>query len=88
MTAGLLTDEAIASNKKLPLLNYNQRKKILQSLNGIDRIVPQNECDYSINIIKYKPDLMVHGDDWKKDENGEVHLKKASKAKILDFLKI
>ena len=77
LTVGLLTDAAIASNKKLPLLNYNQRKKILQSLNGIDRIVPQNEWDYSINIIKYKPDLMVHGDDWKKDENGKVLRKNA-----------
>ena len=54
-----------STNKKVPLLNYNQRKKILSSLSGVDKIVPQNDWCYSSNILKYKPDIMVHGDDWK-----------------------
>lgn len=78
--AGLLTDSAIATKKKLPLLNYNQRKKILSSLNGISKIVPQNEWDYSFNILKYKPDLMLHGDDWKVDADGQELRKNALSA--------
>lgn len=47
-------------------LNYEQRKKILQNINGVYKIVPQNDWEYSNNLIKYKPDIMVHGDDWKR----------------------
>ncbi len=72
VTVGLLTDSAIATHKKLPLLNYIQRKKILNSISGIDKIVKQHEWDYSSNILKYKPDIMLHGDDWKKDDSGRL----------------
>ena len=41
LTVGLLTDTAITSNKRLSLLNFNQRRKILKSIYGIDKIVPQ-----------------------------------------------
>ena len=69
--AGLLTDKAIASHKRLPLLNFEQRKKILENISGIHNVVKQSDWDYSINILKIKPDFMVHGDDWKygKDKN-------------------
>ena len=77
---GLLTDAAIAEHKKLPLLNYNQRKKILMSISGVDKIVPQNDWCYSSNIYKYKPDIMVHGDDWKEDDDGRKLRKKAISA--------
>ena len=77
LIVGLLTDSAISTNKKLPLLNYNQRKKILSSLSGVDKIVPQDNWCYSSNILKYKPDIMVHGDDWNNDANGRI-LKKNS----------
>ena len=63
--AGLLTDSAISSQKRLPLLNFNQRKKILENISGISKVVAQNEWEYSKNILKIKPSYMVHGDDWK-----------------------
>jgi len=62
---GLLTEKAISKNKRIPLLTYNQRKKIIESINGVSEVVPQYEWDYCNNIIKIKPDIMVHGDDWK-----------------------
>ena len=43
-----------------------EKKKILQNINGVYKIVPQNDWEYSNNLIKYKPDIMVHGDDWKR----------------------
>ena len=49
---GLLTDNAIASQKRLPLLSYNQRKMILQNITGIFKVVEQNEWDCSSNILK------------------------------------
>jgi phosphoenolpyruvate mutase len=61
---GLLTDEAISAHKKVPYLNFYQRKKIVENLKYISKIVPQAEWDYSFNILKYKPDYFIHGDDW------------------------
>ena len=55
LTIGLLTDEAIASHKRLPLLSYEQRYRILENVKGVKSIVPQKEWDYAPNIKKYKP---------------------------------
>ena len=63
---GLLTDKAIMQTKRIPNLNFEQRKKILLNFKGVTKVVPQLEVDYSHNIKKYKPDYMIHGDDWKK----------------------
>ena len=61
---GLLTDAAIAEYKRLPYLNYEQRKKIIQNIAGVHQVIPQDEWDYSPNIKKYQPDFMIHGTDW------------------------
>jgi phosphoenolpyruvate phosphomutase len=61
---GLLTDKAVTNYKRLPLLNYEQRKEILENISGVSEVVPQKEWDYTVNIKKYKPDYVVHGDDW------------------------
>lgn len=83
LTVGLLTDKAISEKKRLPILNWNDRLKILKNINGIDRIIPQNEWDYSTNLIKEKPDFMVHGDDWKSKKSYDYSLRK----KVLTTLK-
>ena len=61
---GLLTDSAIASFKRLPYLDYEQRKEIVENLKGVFKVVPQEEWSYVPNLIKYKPDYIIHGDDW------------------------
>ncbi|WP_141082010.1 adenylyltransferase/cytidyltransferase family protein, partial [Campylobacter jejuni] len=62
---GLLTDSAIASYKRLPYMNYEQRKIIVESIGFIDEVIPQNTLSYADNIIKLKPKFVIHGDDWK-----------------------
>lgn len=61
---GLLTDEAVAEHKRLPFLNYEQRREIIENIEGVAEVVPQKEWDYSPNLLQYKPDFMIHGDDW------------------------
>lgn len=62
---GVLSDEAIASYKRLPFLTYEQRAEIVSNIKGVSRVVPQTTLDYVPNLEKLKPDFVVHGDDWK-----------------------
>jgi phosphoenolpyruvate phosphomutase len=65
VTVGVLTDAAIASYKRLPYLSFEQRKAVVENLVGVSKVVPQDSLDYVPNLKKYKPDFVVHGDDWK-----------------------
>ena len=65
VTVGLLTDKAIASYKRLPYMAYEQRRQVVESLKGVARVVAQETLDYVPNLRKYKPDYVVHGDDWR-----------------------
>ena len=78
---GLLTDEAIAQYKRLPFLDYQQRKLILESIKGVNEIIPQETYDYTPNLKKIQPDYVVHGDDWK------TGVLKESREKVLKVLK-
>ena len=62
---GLLTDKAVASYKRLPYLDYEQRRKVLENCRQVQRVVPQDTLDYRPNLEKYRPDIVVHGDDWR-----------------------
>ena len=63
---GLLTDEAIASYKNIPYLNYDRRKIIVQNIKYVKKVIPQKTLSYVSNLNLIKPDFVVHGDDWKK----------------------
>ena len=65
LTIGMLTDDVVASYKRFPILKYDERLKILESIKGVNRIIPQKTLSYSDNIRMLKPDYIVHGDDWR-----------------------
>lgn len=65
VTVGVLTDEAIASYKRLPYMTYEQRKIVVENIKGVSKVIPQTTLDYVPNLKALKPDFVVHGDDWK-----------------------
>lgn len=65
LTIGLLEDSAIATHKRLPYLTYEQRKSIIENIKGVYQVVPQKDWSYVSNLKTYKPDYIIHGDDWK-----------------------
>jgi len=65
VTVGLLTDEAIASYKNIPHLDFKRRKIIIQNIKYVKKVIPQNTLDYVPNLNLLKPDFVVHGNDWK-----------------------
>jgi phosphoenolpyruvate phosphomutase len=81
VTIGLLTDKAIASYKRLPFLNYDQRKIIVENIKGVEKVVPQETLDYVPNLKMLRPDYVVHGDDWK------TGIQKATRERVVDALK-
>ena len=47
---GLLTDEAIATYKRAPLLDYNTRKRIFENIKGVSEVIEQDTLDYQKNL--------------------------------------
>lgn len=72
VTVGLLTDEAIASYKRIPFMKYSQRLAVISNIKGIKEVVPQKTLDYRDNLLMIKPDFVVHGDDWKEGVQRET----------------
>ena len=72
LTVGLLTDSAIASHKRLPYLTYEQRETVVGNIKGVARVVPQEDWSYVPNLRKYKPDYIIHGDDWKSNYQSRI----------------
>ena len=65
LTIGVLTDQAIATYKRLPSLSIKDRLLMAKSIKGVSNVVVQEELDYTNNLKKYKPDYLFHGDEWK-----------------------
>ena len=61
---GVLSDEAVASYKRMPLVPATERKQLFANIAGVYRVVDQNMLSYRENLEKYKPAIVVHGDDW------------------------
>ena len=64
LTVGVLTDAAVSSYKRYPLLDFESRKEIISHIKGVKNVVAQNDIDYTQNLLELKPDYVVHGDDW------------------------
>ena len=75
ITVGLLTDQAIASYKKIPYLTYKQREVVIKNIKYVSKVIPQKTLDYTYNLNLIKPDFVVHGDDWKSGVQKETRKK-------------
>ncbi|MBK1792767.1 phosphoenolpyruvate mutase [Persicirhabdus sediminis] len=81
VVVGLLTDKAIASYKRLPSLPFEHRKRIIENVKGVSKVVAQDTLDYVANLEAIKPDYVVHGDDWKTGPQQET------RARVIEALK-
>ena len=78
---GLLTDQAIASYKNIPYLDYEKRKVVLENIKYVKKVIPQKTLDYVQNLELIRPDYVVHGDDWKSG------VQKETRKRVLKTLK-
>tara|TARA_B110000027_G_C16107299_1_gene295925 strand:- start:1522 stop:1956 length:435 start_codon:yes stop_codon:yes gene_type:complete len=88
---GLMTDKGIKSYKKrLPIINYKNRKKIIDQLICVDKVISLNGLKYAEYANYYKFEYFVHGDDWKnniqsKSRNILKNVMKKWNGKVLEF---
>lgn len=64
LTIGVLSDEAVASYKRFPLIPFEERKSLIENISGVERVVEQKTLSYADILRRLKPDYVVHGDDW------------------------
>ncbi len=81
ITVGLMTDEAMVSYKRLPYLNYEQRKTIVENIKGVSEVIPQTTLDYVPNVRRLRPRYFVHGDDWR------TGVQREARQRVIDALK-
>ena len=72
---GLFSDEAIRSYKPEPYMSFEQRKIVLEALKDVAIVVKQDTKDYADNLLRYQPEYMVHGTDWRSGPLAEVRQK-------------
>lgn len=64
LTIGVLSDEAVASYKRFPLIPFEERKSLIENISGVERVVEQKTLSYADILRRLKPNYVVHGDDW------------------------
>ena len=62
---GVLSDEAIVSYRRRPLVPLAERMKLFQNMKGIADVIVQKALNYRENLLALKPTYVVHGDDWR-----------------------
>lgn len=77
---GLLTDGAIQSYKRQPIITWEQRRKVISSVKGVSIVIPQTTHDYVPNLETLRPAFVVHGSDWKAGTQSKV------RARVLETL--
>lgn len=61
---GVLSDEAIASFKRYPMIPFEERKALFENVAGVERVVEQKTLSYAENLRELRPTYVVHGNDW------------------------
>ena len=77
---GLLTDKAIRSYKREPIITWEQRRKVISSIKGVSIVIPQTTHDYVPNLETLRPAYVVHGSDWTSGTQSKV------RQRVLDTL--
>lgn len=64
LIVGVLSDEAVMGYKRYPILPFEERRALFENITGVYRVVGQETLSYRENLRTYRPNYVVHGDDW------------------------
>ncbi len=80
LTVGVLSDEAIAGYKRLPILSLDSRLALFENQKQVSNVIIQKTLDYTENLMELRPDYVVHGDDWREG------VQKSIRSKVIEVL--
>jgi phosphoenolpyruvate phosphomutase / 2-hydroxyethylphosphonate cytidylyltransferase len=72
LTVGVLTDEVIASYKRYPLIPLQERIQMFSSIRSVSEVVVQDSLEYDSILEELRPDIVVHGDNWRAGYQAEI----------------
>ena len=62
---GVLADETVAQYRRFPLVSFADRRAMFENIAGVYQVVEQKTLSYRENLERLKPNIVVHGDDWR-----------------------
>ncbi len=66
LIVGVSTDEFNLLKGKKTLIPYDQRAKIVEAIECVDLVIPENDWEQKVRDVKeYKVDTFAIGEDWK-----------------------
>lgn len=69
---GVLTDEAMIRYNRFPLIDFEERFRMVQEIPGVSRTVVQEQIMYDRVLEELKPDYVIHGDNWREGPDRAV----------------
>lgn len=61
---GVLTDEAVIRYNRFFTKDLQERLQLVKEIDGVDEVVVQKDIHYDDIIKQYRPDYVIHGDNW------------------------
>lgn len=65
LTVGLLCDSEMIRYNHFPTRSFDERIEELQKLPQVSHVITQNKIMYDDIFEQLRPDIVIHGDDWK-----------------------
>ena len=65
VVVGCLSDEALIRYNRFPTVSQEERIKLYQNLEGVSEVIVQNNMLYDDAIESIRPDIVLHGDNWR-----------------------
>jgi len=69
---GVLSDKAMIRYNRFPTISFEERLQLVRGIEGVSEVVIQDEVMYETILKKFKPDYVIHGDNWKKGPESAI----------------
>lgn len=81
LIVGVITDKAVESYKRIPIIPFEERLEIIKNIKCVDEAIEQDALDPTdtIKSLKTTPDVLVHGDDWDENFPGAEYMRSIGK---------
>ncbi len=72
LIVGILSESEVIRYKKFSRIKFEERKMMFENIANISQVVEQNTLSYKENILTYKPDIVIHGDNWLQGQQSHI----------------